>query len=52
MKNNIGTTTIFLNEKNICDGQIRWEYLKYKVRKFSIHFSVFEAKKYNKEMKT
>ena len=45
MKKNIGTITIFLNEKNIFDGQIRWEYLKYKERKFSIHFSVFEAKK-------
>ena len=52
MKNHIATTTIFLNEKNIFNDQIRWEYLKYEIRKFSIHFSVSEAKKINNEMKT
>ena len=52
MKNHIATTIIFLNEENIFDDQIRWEYLKYEIRKFSIHFSVSEAKKINNEMKT
>ena len=52
MKNHIATTTIFLNEENIFDDQIRWEYLKYEIRKFFIHFSVSEAKKINNEMKT
>ena len=31
--------------------QIRWKYLKYEIRKISIHFSVSEAKKRNKEIK-
>ena len=45
MKNHIATATMFLNEENIFGDQIRWEYLKYEIRKFSIHFSVSEAKK-------
>ena len=45
MKNHIVTSTIFLNEENIFHDQIRREYLKYEIRKFSIHFSVSEAKK-------
>ena len=31
--------------------QIRWKYFKYEIRKISIHFSVSEAKKRNKEIK-
>ena len=38
MKNYIATTTIFLNEENIFDDQIRSEYLKYEIRKFSTTF--------------
>ena len=45
MKNHIATATMFLNEENIFGDQIRWEYLKYEIRKFFIHFSVSEAKK-------
>ena len=52
IKNHIATTTIFLHEENILDEEIRWEYIKYEIRKFPIHFSVSEAKKRNKEMKT
>ena len=52
MKNHIATTTSFLSEENIFNYQTRWEYLKYEIRKFSIYFSVSEAKKRNKEMKT
>ena len=28
-----------LDQDNIVDPQFRWEYLKYEIRKFSIHFS-------------
>ena len=52
MKNHIVTITIFLNEENIFDDQIRWECLKYEIRKLFIHFSVSKAKKRNKEIKT
>ena len=45
MKNHIATTKIFLNDENIFDDQIRWEKLKYEISRFSIHFSVYEAKK-------
>ena len=45
MKIYIPTTSIFLSEEKIFDDQIRWEYLKYEIRKFSIHFFISEAKK-------
>ena len=32
-------------KKNILDNQVRWKYLKYKVRKLSIKFSKVQAKK-------
>ena len=32
-------------KENILDDQVRWEYLKYEVRKFSIKFSKVQAKK-------
>ena len=47
MKNHIATTTIFLNEENIFNDQIRSKYLKYDIKKLSIQFSVSEAKKSN-----
>ena len=50
IKNQIATTTTFLTEKNIFDDQIRWEYLKYELRKFPIYFSVSENKNSSKEM--
>ena len=28
-----------LDQDNIVDPQLRWEYLKYEIRKLSIHFS-------------
>ena len=34
------------------NDQVRWEYLKYEIRKFSIHFSISEAEKRNEEMNT
>ena len=45
MKNHVATTTTFINEENIFDNQMRWEYLKFEIKQFSIHFSVSEAKK-------
>ena len=52
MSNHLATTTIFLTEENIIDDQISSEYLKHEIRKFSISFSVSEAKKRNKEINT
>ena len=49
MKHHITTTTVFLNEENIFNDQIRCEYLKYEIRKFSIHFPVSESRKTNKK---
>ena len=45
MENLLATNTIFLNEENIFDDQIRWDYSKYEIRNISILFSVSEAKK-------
>ena len=47
MKHHITTTTVFLNEENTLNDQIACEYLKFEIRKFSIHFSVSKAKKSN-----
>ena len=44
VKNHITNTTKFLNKKNIFDHQIRWKYLKYKTKRFSVLFSIFEGK--------
>ena len=38
MKEHISTCLNLLEKENILDGQVRWEYLKYEVRKFSIKF--------------
>ena len=37
------------DQDNIVDPQFRWEYLKYEIRKFSIHFSKAIAR--NKKMR-
>ena len=37
------TLKVFDNE-NISDDQVKWEYLKYEVRKFTIHYSKHLAK--------
>ena len=36
---------LLLEKENILDDQVRWENLKYEVRKFSINFSKAQAKK-------
>ena len=45
MKEHISTCLNLLKKENILDDQVRWEYLKYKVRKFSIKFSKAQVKK-------
>ena len=39
MKRLINNVLDNLDQDNIVDPQFRWEYLKYEIRKFSIHFS-------------
>ena len=45
MKEHISTCLNLLEKENILDDQVRWEYLKYEARKFSIKFSKVQAKK-------
>ena len=45
MKEQISTCLNLLEKENILVDQVRWEYLKYEVRKFSIKFSKAHAKK-------
>ena len=45
IKEHISTCLNLLEKENILDDQVRWEYLKYEVRKFSIKFSKAQAKK-------
>ena len=39
MKNLIQNVLDNLDQDNIVDPQFRWEYLKYEIRNFPIHFS-------------
>ena len=50
MKEHISTCLNLLEKENILDDQVRWEYLKYKARKFSIKFSKVQAKKLKKKL--
>ena len=45
LKEHISTCLNLLEKEKILDDQVRWEYLKYEVRKFSIKFSKAQAKK-------
>ena len=45
MKEHISTCLNLLEKENILDDQVRWEYLKYELRKLSIKFSKAQAKK-------
>ena len=45
MKEHISTCLNLLENEHILNDQVRWEYLKCEVRKFSIQFSKPEAKK-------
>ena len=39
IKNQISETIRMLDQDKISDKQLRWEFLKYEIRKFNINFS-------------
>ena len=45
MEEHISTCLNLLEKGNILDDEVRWEYLKYELRIFSIKFSKAQAKK-------
>ena len=45
MEEHISTCLNLLEKGNILDDQVRWEYLEYELRIFSIKFSKAQAKK-------
>ena len=49
MKNQISDILNFLNNENIKDDQVIWEYLKYEIRKFTIQYSKRLAKALREE---
>ena len=50
MRNYIHLKINEMNHENINDDQIRWEFLKYEVRKFSRRFSKTLAKELREEL--
>ena len=49
MKNQISETLHMLDQDKITDKHLRWEFLKYKIRKFTINFSKKLVKEENKD---
>ena len=49
MKKFISDTLTELFNENIMDDQVKWEYLKYNIRKCTINFSGKPAKNTNKK---
>ena len=49
MKFHIKSTLETLEIEGIRDPQVRWEFLKYEIRKFSIEFSKLQAQNKKKE---
>ena len=49
MKNQILETLRMLNQDKITDKHLRWEFLKYEIRKFTMNFSKNLVKKENKD---
>ena len=49
MKNQISETTRMLDQDKITDKHLRWEFLKYEIRKFTINFSKKLVKEENKD---
>ena len=49
MKFHIKSTLETLEIERIRDPQVRWEFLKYEIRKFSIEFSKLQAQNTKKE---
>ena len=50
MKKFISDTLNELFNENILDDQVKWEYLKYNIRKYTINFSEKLAKNTNKKI--
>ena len=48
MKNYIFETLRMLDQDKITDKHLRWEYLKYKISKFTMNFSKILVKEENK----
>ena len=51
MKNQILETLRILNQDKITDKHLRWEFLKYEIREFTMNFSKNLVKKENKGRK-
>ena len=49
MKNQISETIHMLDQDKITDKHLRWEFLKYEIRKFTINFSKKLVKEENKD---
>ena len=49
MKNQIYKTLRILDQNKITDKHLRWEFSKYKIRKFTINFSKKLVKEENKD---
>ena len=49
MKNQFSETICMLDQDKITDKHLRWEFLKYEIRKFTIIFSKKVVKKENKD---
>ena len=48
-KNQISETILTLDQDKITDKHLRWEFLKYEIRKFAINFSKKLVKEENKD---
>ena len=51
MKNQISETIRMLDQNKITDKHLRWEFLKYEIRKFTINFSKKDQNFLEKELK-
>ena len=50
MKKFVSDTLNKLFNENILDDQVKWEYMKYNIRKYTINFSKTLAKNSNKQI--
>ena len=44
MKDHVAVLIETLRKENIFDDQTRWEFLKFEIRKFSIHYSISKTR--------
>ena len=51
LRNHLSDSLSILDQNGIRDDQIRWEYIKFEIRKFSITFSKNLSKSLNAESK-